>query len=125
LKGVVFKNAEGDVEEFACDGAADGEIMEPSAFQNCNPRLKGAARGRRLIYRTGSTELAAKQFPTFLGQVLDLESSALSGDLKREKRPASLRQSPDGYESSLVSAHENAFATDPLLNFLCTYEIGL
>ena len=38
-----------------------------------------------LIYRTGSTDLWAKQFPTFLGQVLHLISSALSGGLKGEK----------------------------------------
>ena len=36
---LVFKNAEGDVEEFAHDGAADSEGMEFSAFQNCDPRL--------------------------------------------------------------------------------------
>jgi hypothetical protein len=34
--------------------------------------LKGAARGRRANLPTGSTDLAAKQFPTFLGQVLHL-----------------------------------------------------
>ena len=35
-----------------------------------------------LIYLTGSIDLWAKQFPTFLGQVLHLLSSALSGGLK-------------------------------------------
>jgi hypothetical protein len=38
-----------------------------------------------LIYRTGSTDLRAKQFPTFLGQVLHFQSSALSGGFKKEK----------------------------------------
>ena len=38
---MVFKNAEGDVEEFAHDGAADSEMMELSAFQNGDPRLEG------------------------------------------------------------------------------------
>jgi hypothetical protein len=38
-----------------------------------------------LIYLTGSIDLWAKQFSTFLGQVLHLLSSALSGGLKKEK----------------------------------------
>src|ERR1700745_295808 len=37
----MFKNAEGDVEEFAHNGAADSQIMELSAFKDCNPGLKG------------------------------------------------------------------------------------
>jgi len=36
----VFKNTEGDVKELAHDGAADSEIMELSAFKDCNPGLK-------------------------------------------------------------------------------------
>jgi hypothetical protein len=39
----VFKNAEGDVEELAHDGAADSQVMEFAAFEDCNPRLKGFA----------------------------------------------------------------------------------
>jgi hypothetical protein len=37
----VFKNAEGDVKEFAHDGAADSEMMEFAAFQYPHPGLKG------------------------------------------------------------------------------------
>ncbi len=37
----MFQNAEGDVEEFAHDGAADSENMELSAFKDCNPGLQG------------------------------------------------------------------------------------
>jgi len=43
------------------------------SFERCGTRKAG------LIYRTGSTDLWAKQFPTFLGQVLHLLSSSLSG----------------------------------------------
>jgi hypothetical protein len=37
----MFKNAEGEVEEFAHDGAADSEIMECVAFEDGDPGLKG------------------------------------------------------------------------------------
>jgi hypothetical protein len=38
----MFQNAEGDVEEFAHDGAADSENMELSAFKDCNPGCHGS-----------------------------------------------------------------------------------
>ena len=37
------KNAEGDVKEFAHNGAADSEIMEFSAFKLSDPRMEGFA----------------------------------------------------------------------------------
>src|SRR5882762_10330727 len=40
---MVFKNAEDNVEEFAHDGAADSEMMEFSALEHCDPKLKGFA----------------------------------------------------------------------------------
>ena len=39
----MFKNAEGDVEEFAHDGAADSEVVELAVLQNGDPRLQGFA----------------------------------------------------------------------------------
>jgi hypothetical protein len=37
------KNAEGDVKEFAHNGAADGKIMEFTAFEQSDPRAQGFA----------------------------------------------------------------------------------
>ena len=55
-----------------------------------------------LIYRTGSADLAATQFPTFLGQVLHLHSSALSGGLKRRNVTGSKVQAATVRLGSLV-----------------------
>ena len=40
---LMSKNAEGDVKEFAHDGAADGKIMEFSALELSDPRLQSFA----------------------------------------------------------------------------------
>ena len=37
----MFQNAEGDVEEFAHEGATNGEVMEFAILQTGNPRLEG------------------------------------------------------------------------------------
>jgi hypothetical protein len=37
------KHSESNVEEFAHDGAPNGEVMELTAFENDDPRLEGAA----------------------------------------------------------------------------------
>jgi hypothetical protein len=42
VKGLLMsKNAEGDVKEFAHNGAADGKIMEFAAFEQSDPRPQG------------------------------------------------------------------------------------
>ena len=40
---LISKNAEGDVKEFAHDGAADGEIVEFSVLEFGDPRLQNFA----------------------------------------------------------------------------------
>jgi hypothetical protein len=40
---LISKNAEGDVKEFAHDGAADSEIMEFSVLEFGDPRLQNFA----------------------------------------------------------------------------------
>ena len=37
------KNSESNVEEFAHDGAANGEVMELTAFEKDDPKLEGSA----------------------------------------------------------------------------------
>jgi hypothetical protein len=42
VKGfLMFQNAEDDVEEFAHEGATNGEVMEFAILQTGNPRLEG------------------------------------------------------------------------------------
>ena len=40
---MMAKNFESNVEEFAHDGAANGEVMEVTAFENDDPKLEGSA----------------------------------------------------------------------------------